>query len=235
MHPIVDELRVSFYRDTLTRRVQEHLIRYCILEIAELITFVSKQLDESDSHVRRSSLDPIGIESRDHVEQEPPEAGVVLGQIIDQRFLHGRRRADCVIATIRRDWATNPEVNGNDRQLRIEIRNSPDPLAVHQLPSEAEGVFGIVPLYIERDLENRRHEPNVLNADADDACAADDMYPVEVRGKVVRAIRSRVGSVRERLDEMHDKDVLVRATAALELDVRDPIQRRVRENVRAAL
>src|SRR3712207_9351821 len=53
-----------------------------VLHVGELVALVGEQLDEHDPEVHRAALGPPRIQAAGEVEQHPPEAGVVLRQVV---------------------------------------------------------------------------------------------------------------------------------------------------------
>ena len=80
MHPVVDQRGVPLRRSALAGRVEVGLVGDGVLEVAEVVAFVGEQLEQRDAEIGRAALEPAGIALRDQVEQQLPEAGVVLAR-----------------------------------------------------------------------------------------------------------------------------------------------------------
>ena len=77
-------------RDALARRVQVRLVGDGVLEVAQVVALVGEQLEQRDAEVGRVALDPGRVALRDQVEQQLPEARVVLGQVVERRLARAR-------------------------------------------------------------------------------------------------------------------------------------------------
>ena len=85
VHVVVDQAGVAPDRDPLPGGLQVGLGGDRVLEVAELVADVGQQFDEGDAEVGLAPLDPAGHQRGDQVEQCLPEAGVVLGQVVNRR------------------------------------------------------------------------------------------------------------------------------------------------------
>ncbi len=94
VHPVVDQPRVLLRRDPLAGGVEVGLVGHRVLEVAEVVALVGQQLEERDAEVGRVALEPGRVQLRDQVEQQPAEARVVLGQVVDERLDRALRRTD---------------------------------------------------------------------------------------------------------------------------------------------
>ena len=93
VHPVVEQARVPPHRDAPARRAEVGLRRHRVLVVAELVADVREQLDERDLEVGRVALVPVGRDHGHPVEHQPPEARVVLGQVVDLGLVEGPGRA----------------------------------------------------------------------------------------------------------------------------------------------
>jgi hypothetical protein len=166
MHPVVDEASVAGGRDAVQAGVEIGLRRRPrVLEVAEVVTRIGEELDERHAEIGRQPLPPVGIAQRDQVDHQPPEALVVLGQVVERRVGQQLGRAFDVLPAV--------ELG---RAARLEAEARLGPLLVDQRVEEAQHVGGEIALAVEEDEEAKRIggvglDPDHL--DADDAHAAD--------------------------------------------------------------
>ena len=93
VHPVVDELRVAPGRDARAQRVEVRLVRDRVLVVGEPVALVGQELEQRDREVGRVALDPVWVQPRQQVDQEPPEARVVLRHVVEERLDALLRRA----------------------------------------------------------------------------------------------------------------------------------------------
>ena len=86
VHPVVDELGQSTRRDAMAKRVEIGFVGNRILEIRQAIARIGEELDERDAEVRRVRLGRGRIEARQQVEEQLPEARIVLRFVIEQQL-----------------------------------------------------------------------------------------------------------------------------------------------------
>ena len=120
VHEVVEEPGVASDRDAPTAGPEVRLGRDRVLEVAELVTDVRQQLDEGDLLVRRVALPPAGHDEGEAVEQEPAEARVVLGEVVDLRARHDLRWALVLGAAVEVGGAVDLEREVDLGQLRVE-------------------------------------------------------------------------------------------------------------------
>ncbi len=149
-----------------------------------------------------------GFSVRQQVEQQPPEARVVLGQVVEERLGQLERRAADDVAAVDVDRAARHEREPDQREVAVERRNAGDPQRVER---EVAGPVG-------DDLEVRRPVGLDLpghgrGLDPDDPRPALDRDPRRLRreAECVRGVRRvRRRGRRHGTDEEDAQDPVVR-------------------------
>ena len=94
VHRVVHQRGVTLHRDATARGSEVGLGGDGILLITQLITNVGEQLRQHDALIGGTSSLPVRHELTQPIEQQTPEASVVLGEIVDlRRFGRVRRTA----------------------------------------------------------------------------------------------------------------------------------------------
>ncbi len=119
---VVDQPGVAAHRHPLARRAEVGLGGGGVLVVAELIPHVGQQLDQRHPHVRRVALPPGRRDGAQAVEHQPPEAPVVLGEIIDRGLIRHRRGARRVRLAVEVGRALHLEAEFDVREAGIEPR-----------------------------------------------------------------------------------------------------------------
>src|SRR5262245_25110278 len=86
---------------------------------------IGQQLDQGDTEVRGCTLAPAGDQLTQPVEHQPPETGVVLGEIVDVRWGLGLLRAYPLRPAVEFTWAFDLEAELHRRRSRIEVDRRP--------------------------------------------------------------------------------------------------------------
>ena len=136
MHPVADQAGVAAHGDAEAGGAQVGLGGDGILVVAEPVADVGEQLEEHDADVRHVPLLPLRHRQGETVQEELPEAGVVLGEIVDVGGRLRPGRADGRRLAVEIGGAAGLEREGDRGELRIE--------AVHRR-------VGLTPLLVERD------------------------------------------------------------------------------------
>ena len=173
VHRIVHEPRVFLRGRPLPCGVQIRLVGNGVLKVAEVVAFVREQFQYRDSEIRGISFDPFGIQPRNQIDQQTPEAGVVLGQVIDHRLSELLRRTNFQLPAIKVSRASCLEVDGMDGELEIESGNQLLERSIRlQTPTESQHVCGKITFFADGDLQPASGQRGVQWTYIDDAGSA---------------------------------------------------------------
>jgi hypothetical protein len=89
VHEVVHEPRVPAGGDSPPSGAEVSLRRHGVLLVAEVIADIREQLDQRDLQISGVALFPLRHQNREPVEHQPPETGIVLGQVIYLGFGQG--------------------------------------------------------------------------------------------------------------------------------------------------
>ena len=112
-------------RDPSARGVQVGFRGHRVLLVAELVGDVGEKLDEGDLQIGHVPFDPVGHGQRHPVQQQPGEAVVVLGRVVDNRERRRNRRAGSAVGAVVIGGAGGAESEGCARVTRVEARVGP--------------------------------------------------------------------------------------------------------------
>ncbi len=213
VHPVVDEARQAAHGDSPAGRFQIGLVRDGVLEVGKPIARVGEQLDERDAEICGVPLREARVELRQEVEQQLPEAGVVLRQVVESGRRACRRH---IVAERGRDVDGAARPKGEDEAAKA---------LVELLLVDLEHVGREVAHTVDAHVEHTVVDPVCAeHAHADDARPALDrdalglvLEPVGVRRQVVEEVDMQ----QEEVDGVYFDEV-------------EPIQRRMPDDSGAA-
>ena len=132
---VVDEPGVAAQGDAAAGGVQVGLGGDGVLPVGQPVTFVGQHLDQHHAQVRGAAFAPIRCEQTHSIQQHPPQARVILGQIIDFGCGKGVRWAVAEVLAVQFGVAVDFEGELDIGQNRIEGRG---------LCVDVQGVAGVV-------------------------------------------------------------------------------------------
>ena len=140
---VVHQPGVAAHRDALPSGAQIGLGGDGVLVVAEMVAGVGEHLDDGDAQVRHVALPPLGHHQGQAVQHQLPEAGVVLGEIVDLRLVPRLRRAHPFRLAVQVARAVHLEGEGDAVVVRIERGMGPED-AVLVLLDDSQQVSGEV-------------------------------------------------------------------------------------------
>jgi hypothetical protein len=238
VHRIVHEQRVPARGDPPPAGPQVRLRRDRVLAVAQVVADVGEQLDQRDADVGRAALLPVGRQQRHPVEDQPPEARVVLREIVDLGPAGGRRRLAGRRPAVEVGRAVDLEREGDLREHRIEARRRPRVRArARERERVAREVAGRRRPQDDRVRLDRQH----VDLDVADALAAADLdvvgaeaslllgrqrvHEVDGQAPLPEQLRPAVGRQRVVLGELARVELAGHEVA--DLQVVDGVERRV--------
>ena len=192
MHRVVDESGVSSDGGAAPCGLEVRLGRDRVLLVAEVVADVGEVLDQRDAEIRGAAIAPGRDEERQPVEEESPEGWVVLGEVIDLRFVDRRAQADVDVLAVEVRGTVDLVAEWDPREDRIEARW--DTLVIGGA-DECQPVTRVVSRPGAPKGCGTPADPEDIDADAGDALATSDADLVGDEGTLL--------VVRQWIDEVH--------------------------------
>ena len=133
VHRVIEQPCMATHGDTLACRAQVGFGGHGVLVVAEIVGGVGEHLNHGDAQIGRAALLPGGHHHGQTVEHQTTEAGVVFGQVVDQRLWRQLRRAHDVDLAI--EFAGTVHLEGKLHLDRIGSKPSGGRVSVDEVTS----------------------------------------------------------------------------------------------------
>lgn len=210
---VVDEPSVPAHRRPAACGAEIRFGGDRVLVVTELVAGVRKQLHERDAHVCRTAIAPVGQGGGEAIEQQSPEARIVLREVVQvrRRTLLGRTLDTCDAVGV--GGAVHLERERHVRQDGIESWRRH---VVEQRGDQSQRIRREVA----GAIDTQRHDRPCGRDDGLDRDAADPHAALdgEVRGRERVAGRNAPALARQGMHEVHVQHALVRRIDLQEID-----------------